>query len=106
MRQTAQPRVPLWGNKASKPLTEKPVRVAAARETPGLTGESVGEIHKVLECTQTHPPRNHHEKYPICLWVVGEVTESQLRDEKVALFPLRPLPHIQHQKVGTWVAPP
>ena len=28
-----QPRVTAWGNKASKPLTEKPVGVAAAGET-------------------------------------------------------------------------
>ena len=67
---------------------EKPVGVAVVGETPSLTGEFVGETHEVLECTQTHPPRNKHQKGPICLWVAGEVTESQLRAEQVALFPL------------------
>ena len=65
---------------------------AAAGETPSLTGEFVGETHRVLECTQNHPPGNQHQKGPICLWVVEEVTENQLRAEQEALFPLRPLP--------------
>ena len=68
--------------------------VAAAGETPSLTGEFVRETHRVLECTQTHPPRNQHQKGAICLWVVGKVTESQPRAEQAALFPLRSLPHI------------
>ena len=33
-----------------------PVGVAAAGETPSLTEELVGKTHRVLECTQTHPP--------------------------------------------------
>ena len=42
------------GNKASKPLTETPVGVeVAAGETPSLTGEFVGETHRVLEHIQT-----------------------------------------------------
>ena len=69
-----------------------PVGVEAAGETPSFTGEFVGETHRVLEHAQTHPPRNQHQKGPICLWVAGEVTESQPRAEQVALFPLRPLP--------------
>ena len=36
--------------------------VALVGETPSLTGEFVGETHRVLECTQTHPPRNQHLK--------------------------------------------
>ena len=56
-RQTAQPRVPLQGNKASKPLAIKPVRVVVAGGTPSLTGEFVGETQRVLECTQTTHPR-------------------------------------------------
>ena len=36
-------------------------------ETPRLTGELIEETHRVLECTQTHPPRNQHQKGPICL---------------------------------------
>ena len=66
-----------------------------AGETPSLTGEFVGETHRVLEHIQTHPPGDQPQKGPICLWVVGEVTETGTRAEQVALFPLRPLPHIQ-----------
>ena len=44
-----QPRGPVQVNKASKPLTGKPVEVEAAGETPSLTGEFVGETHRVLE---------------------------------------------------------
>ena len=66
--------------------------VVAAAENPSLTGEFVGETHRVLECTQTHPPKIWHQKGPICLWVEGEVTESQTRSEQVALFPLGPSP--------------
>ena len=69
---------------------------AAVGETPSLTGEFVGETHRALEHTQTHPPENQHQKGPICLWVAGEVTERWPRAEQAALFPLRPLPHIQH----------
>ena len=33
-----------------------------AGETPSLTGEFLGEAHKVLEGTQTHLPANQHMK--------------------------------------------
>ena len=69
-------------------------------ETPSLTGECVEETHRVLECTQTQPPGNQHQKGPSCLWVVGEVTESLLRAEQVALFPLGLLPRIQHHNAA------
>ena len=71
--------------------------------TPSLTGEFIGETHRVLECTQIHPPRNQHQKGPIFLWVAEEVTESGQRAPQVAL---RPLPHIKHYKAVKWVAPP
>ena len=61
---------------------------AAAGETPSLTGEFVGETHRVLERTQAHTPGNQYQKGPICLWVAGEVTESRARAEQAALFPL------------------
>ena len=78
-----QPRVPVWGNKASKPMTEKTCRgCRGGRNTPSITGECVGETNRVLECTQTHPPRNHHQKGPICLWVKEEVTESHREPSK------------------------
>ena len=63
-----------------------------ARETASLTGEFIGEAHRVLECTKTQPPGNQHQKGPICLWIVEEVTESQPRAQQVSLFPLWTLP--------------
>ena len=75
--------------------------VEEAGETLSLTGEFVGETHRVLELTQTYPPRNQHQKGPICLWVAGEVTESWLRAEQVAFFSLGMLPHIQHHNTVT-----
>ena len=59
------------------PPPKKPVGVVVVEETPSLTGEFVGGTHRVLECTQAHPPGNQHQKGPICLWVAGEVTKSQ-----------------------------
>ena len=82
------------------------MRVEAKGETPSLTGELVGETHWVLERTQAHPPGNHHQKSPICLWVVEEAAESESRAKQEALFPLGPLPLRQSHKAATWVAPP
>ena len=73
----------------------------AAGERPSLTGEFIGETHRVLECTQTHPPRKQHHKGPISLWVAGGVTENQQRAEQVPLLPLGPLPDIQHDSSVT-----
>ena len=75
-------------------------------ETPSFTGQFIGETHGVLEHTQTQPPGNQHQKGPICLWVAGEVTESQPRAEQAALFPLKPLTHMQRHNTSTWVALP
>ena len=49
----------------------------------------------VLECTQTHTPKNQYQRGPICFWVVWEVTESQLGAQQAALFSLWPFPHRQ-----------
>ena len=87
-----QPRVPVQENKGSKPLKNL-WGFGGAGEIPSLIGEFVGETHRVLECTQNHPPGNQHQKGPICLWV-AEVTESQQKAQQVALFPLRPLLHM------------
>ena len=87
-KQTMQSRVPVRGNKASKPQAVKTCGIVAVRETPRVTGGFVGGTHRVLEHTKTHPPRNQHQKGPICLWVAGEVTESWQRAEQAALFPL------------------
>ena len=84
--------------------------VAVVGETSSLTGEFIGETHRVLEHTQNHPSRNQHQKGPICLWVLEEVTKTQLKAEQAPLFPLRtpPPPHqlIQHRNAATWVVSP
>ena len=80
------------GNKASKPLTENTCGVVAAGETPSLAGGFTGETHRVLECTQTHPPRNQHQKVPVCLWEVGEMTESCQEPSKQHCSLLDPSP--------------
>ena len=80
--------------------------VVEVGETPSLTGEFVGQTHRVLECTQIHPPKNEHQKDPICLWAAGEVTESRQRAKQVALLPLEPLPHIQQHNAVMWIALP
>ena len=60
-QQITQPRVPAWGNKASKPQIESVVSVVSLGDTPNLTGEFIGETHRILEHTQTHLPRNQHQ---------------------------------------------
>ena len=66
-KQTAQPRAPARGNKASNHRLKTPVRVeAAAGETPSLTGEFVGETQRGLECAQAHPLGNQHQRGPVC----------------------------------------
>ena len=70
------------------------MEVVKAGEAPSLTAESVGKAHSILECTQTHLPGNQHQKGAIYLGIVGEVTESGVRAEQAALFPLRLLPYI------------
>ena len=60
-----------------------PVRVEwAVGKTPSLIGEFIGETHRDLEHTQTHPLRKQHQKSPICLWVVEGATENQQRVEQ------------------------
>ena len=61
------------------------MRAVVVGETPKLTGEFLGETHGILEDIEAHPPGNQGL---ICLWVVGEVTESQQRAKHVALLPL------------------
>ena len=91
--QTAQPRVPAWGKKASNHRLKAPMGVeASAGETPSLTGESIGETHRVLEHTQTHPPGKQHQKGPNWLWVEGGVTANRQRVEQAPLLPLGPTP--------------
>ena len=65
---------------------------AAVGETPGLTGEFIGETHRGLERAQAHPPGNQHQKGPLCLWVAGEMTESLLKDQQQHCSLLDPAP--------------
>ena len=45
---------------------ETPVGVeVAVGETPSLTGEFIGEIHRGLERTQPHPLGKQHQKGPV-----------------------------------------
>ena len=64
----------------------------AAGEAASLSGGSLGEAQRVLEHTQAHPPKNQHQGSTwngvIHLRVAEEVTESRVRAEQVALFPL------------------
>ena len=53
-----------------------------------------------------HPHGNQYHKGPICLWVVGEVTENRPIADQMALFPLGPLPYIQHHNTAMRVALP
>ena len=92
----------MWEKKVLKTLTEKNCGVEGAGEIPSLTGEIVGETHRVLEHTQIHLPRNQHQKSPICLWIVGEITEIWARTKQAALFPLGPHPrHAMPQRSNT-----
>ena len=75
------------GKESLKPLAVKTCGLTVVGETASLTGEFVGETHRVLECTQTHPPGNPHQKGPICLWVAEVVTESLPRGKQATLFP-------------------
>ena len=78
--------------------------VVTAGETPSLTEEFIGETHRVLERTQNHPPTNQHQKDPICLWVVEEVTKSrqELSKQHCSLSH----PYIQGHNAARWVALP
>ena len=61
MRHTAQPRVQVQGNKASKPLTKETYGVEEVGETPSLTREFLRETHRSLERAQAHPVLNQHQ---------------------------------------------
>ena len=84
---------------------KKPVGVEELGETASLTGEFVGEIHRVLECIQTHPAGNQRQKGPICWWVAEEVTESWQSAEQGPLFPLGLLPHNAATGEYLWLHP-
>ena len=56
-----------------------PVKYLADLRSRVNRQQFIGETHRILECTQAHPPGNQHQKGPICLWVAGEMTESHPR---------------------------
>ena len=77
-------------------------------ETASLWGESVWGAHRILEHKQAHSlgesaPGQQVEGRQ--LWEVGYVTESRVRAEQVALFPLRPFPYAQHHNAVKQVDP-
>ena len=56
-------RLSAWETKDSiLQAIKKSVGIVAAEETPSLTGEFVGETHRLRKCTQTHPLANPHLK--------------------------------------------
>ena len=75
----------------------------AAGETPSLTGEFTEETHRVLECTQTHPLGNQHQKGPIILGSWGSDWKLAERGAS-STVPSQNLPHVQRHKAATWVA--
>ena len=91
--QITKPKTPTLEKKASKPLAVKTCEAVVVGETPSLTGESIGETHRVLERMQTHPLGNQHQKGPICLWVAREVTESHSRGASGIVPSHTPPPH-------------
>ena len=82
MRQPAQPRVPVLEKKASKPL--------AIKVFGGCSGGRNSQPHRRDEWRDlqghrmyTNPPTwESAPNGPICLWVAGEMTDSQQRDKK------------------------
>ena len=51
-----------------KPQTsdsKRPWGLGRQQETPSLTGEVVGEIHRDLECAQAHRLGNQHQRGPL-----------------------------------------
>ena len=96
-----------WGKESLKNSGCKNLwGVAVVGETPSLSAEFIGENHRVLEHTQTYPQGNQQQKGPICLWVAREVTESWPRAEQASLFPIGPLPNIEHHNAAMWIALP
>ena len=76
-----------------------------AGEIPSLTGESIGEAHRILENTQAHPCRNQHLKGHNPL-VESEGSDRKWgRSQVIGIVPsLTPPLHTapQHSKVGCW----
>ena len=74
-----QTRVPVWGNKASKPLIEKTCGDCSGGRNSQPHRRVRWKAHRVLECTQNHPPGELAPEGPNLLVSIGKwlnVTES------------------------------
>ena len=81
------------------------VGAAGVGETPSLTGEFVGETHRVQERTQNHPTKNPHQKGPNCLQVAGEILKTSESQASSIVPSMTPPPHTA-PNAETWVALP
>ena len=84
------PRVPAPGKESFKTSGCKNLwglwwweKLPVSQKSPLERPTGSKNIHKTIP-----RPGSLYQKGLSCLWVVGEVTESQLRVEQVALFPL------------------
>ena len=105
-RQTMQPRVPVWGNKTSTPLTEKTCGGWGSRRN--------SQPHRRVHWRDPQGPRMYTSPHS---WesapegsnlLVGSRGSDlkPVRAEQVALFPLWPLLHIQCHNTAKWAVPP
>ena len=114
MRQTTQPRVPVpvASNKASNPLAVKTCGGCSGRRNSQPHRRVCGDrLEDRVLCPLGQGPRVHmnpptQESAPEGpnLFVGSRGGES--RAKGVALFPLRPCPHIQCHNAAMWVACP
>ena len=98
-----------WGRPCN-PGFQWPMVVAPVEKTAALSEESIWGAHGILEHTQANPLRESAPGQQLegrqLLAGSGEVTESGVRGERLALFPLWPLSHIQSHNAAKWVAQP
>ena len=97
-----QPTVTAWGNKASKPLAVKTCGVCNSGRNSQSQRRVLWRVHGILEHTQAHPSGNQHLKRHNQLVGSEGSAECGARAEQVVLFPLWPLPHIQHFISPLW----
>ena len=100
-RETLQPRSQPREIKSQSLRLKEPVGVEAVGGNHSPTWEFVGKNHRVLEQPPSpDPPWNQHQKDPISLWEMGEMTEIQPRDEQSILSPPGPLARVWWQNRG------
>ena len=98
-------RVPAWGNKAWKPLTEKTCEGWGFRRN--------SQPHRRVHWrdpqgprTYTNPPTQESASEGPSLLVGSRGNDWKPAESEAALFSLRPLPLIQCHNPVTWIAPP